>query len=53
MDVAEKARMGVNRFWKIENGYAEADDKERESLAKVFGVAITDVFPGPDKQAVA
>lgn len=49
MDAAAKSKIGVTRFWRIENGYAEPTPEERERLAKLFKVSESDVFP----QAVA
>lgn len=48
MDTADRARIGVNRYWRIENGYAEAEADERAALARVFGVTESDVFPTPE-----
>ncbi len=48
MDAADKARMGVNRYWRIENGYADATADERAALARVFGVLESDVFPSSE-----
>ena len=45
MDVAERAHMGHNRLWKIENGYVQPDDDERAAIAKALGVPVSDVFP--------
>lgn len=46
MEVAAKAGMATNRYWRIENGYAEPTDDERTALAKkAFQVDVALVFP--------
>jgi len=50
-DTAIKARLALDRYWRIENGYAEAATEERERLARVFKVPVANVFP--DSEAVA
>lgn len=45
MDTAAKAKIGLYRYWQIENGYAEATDAERAAIAKVFKVEAGEVFP--------
>lgn len=44
-DTALKAKLALDRYWRIENGYASARPEERDRLARVFEVAVTDVFP--------
>lgn len=44
-DTAKLAGITENRYWRIENGRADALPAERKALAKVFGVKISDVFP--------
>lgn len=44
-EVAYKLGVGLDRYWKIENGHTTPEPKEREKLARVFGVAETEVFP--------
>lgn len=45
METAAKAQLSQNRYWKIENGYANPTDDEREHIAAVFDVPVTDIFP--------
>lgn len=45
MEAAERAGMGLNRYWKIENGRTEPEPSEKKKLAKVFGVEETVAFP--------
>ena len=45
MEAAERAGMGLNRYWKIENGRTAPEPSERRKLAKVFGVQEADAFP--------
>ena len=45
MEVAERAGMGLNRYWKIENERAVPEPAERKRIAKVFGVPEADAFP--------
>jgi transcriptional regulator with XRE-family HTH domain len=48
MDTAARAKIGLYRYWQIENGYVEARPDERERLARVFKVTPPDVFPEAD-----
>jgi transcriptional regulator with XRE-family HTH domain len=45
MDIAAKAKIKQNRYWRIENGYATPTKDERAALAKIFKVDLADVFP--------
>jgi transcriptional regulator with XRE-family HTH domain len=45
MDVAKATRIEFNRYWRIENGYAEPRPKERAALAKFFKCAESVLFP--------
>lgn len=45
-DTAVKAKIAFDRYWRIENGYAEPTPEERESLARVFRVSADEVFRG-------
>lgn len=45
MKVASKIRMGLNRYWKIENGHTVPEPDEREKIAKAFGVPVEQAFP--------
>jgi transcriptional regulator with XRE-family HTH domain len=44
-DTAVKAKLALDRYWRIENGYAEPTPEERERLAGVFAVEVPDAFP--------
>lgn len=44
MDAADAVAMSANRFWRIENGYTEPTDDEKEALARFFGVRVRDIF---------
>lgn len=46
MDTAAAARISFNRYWRIENGYAEATEDERAKLARVLSVDVAEAFPG-------
>lgn len=48
METAERARIGFNRYWRIENEYAEPEPDERAALARVFGVTEADVWTSDD-----
>lgn len=50
-DTAVKAKLSLDRYWRIENGYVDAQPEERERLARVFKVPVVDVFP--EAEAVA
>lgn len=45
-DTALKAKISPNRYWRIENGYTQPTPDEREALARLFRVPVTDAFPG-------
>ena len=45
MEVASKLGVGLNRYWKIENGHTTPEPAERAKLARVFKVKVADVFP--------
>jgi transcriptional regulator with XRE-family HTH domain len=46
MDTAAKAGIALNRYWRIENGYVEPTDDERDALAsKAFDVPVAEAFP--------
>lgn len=44
METAAQAQIALNRYWRIENGYAEPTEDEQDALAKVFGLAKVEVF---------
>lgn len=46
MKLATRARIDVTRYWKIENGYVEPTDTERERISRLLGVQPSDAFPG-------
>ena len=48
MEVAERAGMGLNRYWKIENERAEPEPSERKKIAKALGVTEAEAFPSSD-----
>lgn len=43
-DTATKAGMSVDRYWKIENGYADPTDAERQGLARALRLQPDDIF---------
>jgi len=45
LDAALRAKMGLTRFWKIENGYKKPDEKERAAIAKALRVDEAEAFP--------
>lgn len=45
MEVADRLEMGLNRYWKIENGRTVPEPAERKKLARVFGVPESEIFP--------
>lgn len=45
LDVAHRANMPPGRYWRIENGYDEPLPQELSTLAKVFGVEASELFP--------
>lgn len=46
METAAKAGLALNRYWRIENGYAEATESERQALAtRAFHVDVASAFP--------
>jgi transcriptional regulator with XRE-family HTH domain len=50
LDLAAQAGIAENRYWRIENLYAEPTLDEQNALAGVFGVRRRDVFP-PTRKA--
>jgi transcriptional regulator with XRE-family HTH domain len=46
MDAAANTGMGLNRWWRIENGYATPTPDEQKAIAKFFGVKARDIFTG-------
>jgi transcriptional regulator with XRE-family HTH domain len=45
MDTAEAAGISFNRYWRIEAGYAEPTEQERQHIARVLHVHIDQAFP--------
>lgn len=45
MDTAAKAKMGLNRYWRIENGYSEATSDEQAAIAAAFKIPTREAFP--------
>jgi len=45
MEAAEASGISHNRYWRIENGWTEPTKEERRSLAKIFDVPVSAVFP--------
>lgn len=43
--LSRKARINPTRISFIENGHVDPTDEERNRLAKVFGVPVSDLFP--------
>ena len=43
--VAHLAGLSTNRYWRIENGWAEATPDEREAIARVLQVEPSAAFP--------
>lgn len=46
--LATSTRMNPTRIWKIENGYAIPNAKERRAIAVVLGSSECDIWPGAD-----
>lgn len=45
VDVAKATRIQFDRYWRIENGYAEPRPKERAALARFFKCSESLLFP--------
>jgi len=45
IDAAAKARVSINRWWRIENGYNDATPEERQRIAQALGVDVEIAFP--------
>jgi transcriptional regulator with XRE-family HTH domain len=50
-DLARLASIHPDRYWRIENQYAEPTEDEQAALAKVLGVARNLIFPEPQVHA--
>lgn len=44
-EVAKRLGVGLDRYWKIENGHTDPDPKEQVKLARIFGVRVEEAFP--------
>lgn len=53
METAALARISRDRLWRIENGYMDATEAEREALARIFGVSPAEIFPVTRTEATA
>lgn len=45
IEVASLIGVGLDRYWRIEKGYYEPTDEERQKLCKLFGVPASDIWP--------
>lgn len=45
LDTAARAKVGITRYWKIENGYTEPTQAERVALARSLRVSEAEAFP--------
>lgn len=45
LETATLSGISMNRYWRIENGYAQATTDEQDALAKVFAVEREHAFP--------
>lgn len=43
--LASQAGIHPDRFWRVENGYADPTDAERASLASALGVSEAEIWP--------
>ena len=43
--LAKRARIQHDRYWRIQNDYAEPTDTERAALARVLGLPDDELFP--------
>jgi putative transcriptional regulator len=44
-EVAQRLGCGLDRYWKIENEHTEPEEGEIKKLARIFRVAVNEVFP--------
>ena len=44
-DLAVRAKLGLQRYWDIENGYRTATDAEQAKIAKALKVQREDIWP--------
>jgi transcriptional regulator with XRE-family HTH domain len=45
LDLALKAKLSQNRYWRIENGYDEPSDSEKKRIARVLKADVSEAFP--------
>jgi transcriptional regulator with XRE-family HTH domain len=45
LDTALEADVNPTRFWKLENGYAEPSEHEREAIANALGTSPEAIWP--------
>jgi transcriptional regulator with XRE-family HTH domain len=45
IDIAARAKIGMTRYWKIENGYIDPTPAERAALARALKVQESEAFP--------
>jgi transcriptional regulator with XRE-family HTH domain len=51
--IAQIAGISYDRYWRIENGYAEPTTDERTMLAAALGTTVEELFPaGSSSEAV-
>ena len=50
-DVALVLDVGCDRYWRIENGYAEPTPEEQAKLARFLKIPIEELFPGRTAKA--
>jgi transcriptional regulator with XRE-family HTH domain len=51
MKVAFRAKIHINHYWRIENGWTHPSPDEQERIAKVFDLPVSDVFPTKSESA--
>lgn len=44
-ETAHRAGLGVNRYWRIENGWADPTSADKAAIAKALRVSQSDAFP--------
>jgi len=49
-DLAQRAGISTDRYWRIEKGYVDPTDQERAALAAVLDVDESVVFPAHESQ---
>lgn len=51
LDLAVKVGMSHNRYWRVENGYTEPTDEERNTLASTLGVPVAEIWAPSEEVA--